>query len=64
MTPNTANRDPRDTNISAAWPPGADVVTFRLLPAYIQRGDTLTATIDDEHRMRRLIRRLNREVRP
>lgn len=55
----TAPRDPRDTTATAAWPPGADVVTFRLLPAYIARGDTLTVTIDAEHRLRRLIRRLN-----
>jgi len=64
VTPNTTNRDPRDTNISAAWPPDADVVTVRLCPSYIGPGDTITATVDDEHRLRRMIRRLNREARP
>ena len=60
----TANRDPRDTTASAAWPPDADVVMFRLHPAHIAPGDTVTATIDDEHRLRRLIRRLNRGAAP
>lgn len=60
---NTANRDPRDTTASAAWPPEADVVTV-WLSAHICPGDTLTATIDDEHRLQRMIRRLNREARP
>lgn len=62
--PSTANRDHRDTTASAAWPPDADVVTFRLHPAHIAPGDTVTATIDDEHRLRRMIRRLNREAQP
>ena len=62
--PSTANRDPRDTTASAAWPLDADVVTFRLHPVHIAPGDTVTATIDDEHRLRRMIRRLNREAQP